>query len=156
VTLGLASLSYQAAVRALDVQERGVEELRGRSGALLAAASLPASFLGAQTIRQTGGVDILAAFALSSLGISVALCVYVLLPKRRLVFSVSAPEVFETLHDLRDDEEEVHRRLIYWLDRCWSENQKTVEDLSRCLLAAATALMLQFAFWTAALTTTMS
>jgi hypothetical protein len=155
VTPGLASLSYQAAIRALDVQERGVGELRGRSAALLAAASLPASFLGAQTIRQTGGVDMLAAFALSSLGISVALCVYVLLPKRRLVFSVSAPEVFETLHDLRDDEEEVHRRLIYWLDRCWSENQQTVEDLSRCLLAAATALM-QFAFWTAALTTTMS
>jgi hypothetical protein len=122
----------------------------------LAAASLLTSFLGAQTIQRAGGVDVLAAFALLSLGISFLLCVYVLLPKQGLVFSLSAPDVFETLHDLRKDEEEVQRRLIYWLEGYWSENQETIEDLGRCLLAAAAALALQFAFWAAALATTMS
>jgi hypothetical protein len=32
----LAELSYNAAVRALDLQERGVEQLRARTGTLLA------------------------------------------------------------------------------------------------------------------------
>ena len=49
----LAQLSYNAALRALDGQERGLEELRARTGTLLAAASLVASFLGAQTIQRT-------------------------------------------------------------------------------------------------------
>ena len=39
-------LAYEAAQRALDKQERLLEELRSRTGLLLAAASLAASFLG--------------------------------------------------------------------------------------------------------------
>ena len=39
-------LAYEAAQRALDKQERLIDELRSRTGLLLAAASLAASFLG--------------------------------------------------------------------------------------------------------------
>jgi hypothetical protein len=52
----LAELSYEAAVRALDLQERAIEQLRARTGTLLAASSLTASFLGAQAI-QHGKLD---------------------------------------------------------------------------------------------------
>ena len=45
----LSELSYDAAVRALDLQERAVEQLRARTGTLLAASSLTASFLGVQS-----------------------------------------------------------------------------------------------------------
>lgn len=51
----LATLSYQAAVRALDLQERAVDQLRSRTGTLLAATSLTASFLGGQTIAASMG-----------------------------------------------------------------------------------------------------
>jgi hypothetical protein len=39
----LAQLSYDAALRALDLQERAVEQLRARTGILLAASSLTTS-----------------------------------------------------------------------------------------------------------------
>ena len=43
-TDALSELAYAAALRALDVQERGVEQLRARAGMLLAASSITASF----------------------------------------------------------------------------------------------------------------
>lgn len=52
----LAELSCEAAVRALDVQERAIEQLRQRTGTLLAASSLTASFLGAQAIQRAHGM----------------------------------------------------------------------------------------------------
>lgn len=57
----LAELSYDAAVRALDVQERGVEQLRARTGLLLAASSLTASFLevGEDAVHRRHGVSTL-------------------------------------------------------------------------------------------------
>ena len=45
-------LAYEAAQRALDKQERLLEELRGRTGLLLAAASLAASFLGREAFDE--------------------------------------------------------------------------------------------------------
>jgi hypothetical protein len=80
----LGELSYEAAVRALDVQERGVEQLRARTGVLLAASSLTASFLGAQAIQHANGLDPLGALALISLAGSIAASIYVLLPKSGL------------------------------------------------------------------------
>jgi hypothetical protein len=64
----LSEIAYQTALRALDVQERGVEQLRARAGTLLAASSVTASFLGAQTIQRTGELGTLGALALASRG----------------------------------------------------------------------------------------
>jgi hypothetical protein len=41
------------------------------------------------------------------------LCIYVLLPKRGFVFSLNATTMYETLFEIGEDEEEVHRRMIY-------------------------------------------
>jgi hypothetical protein len=40
----------------------------------------------------------------------------VLLPKREFVFSVNAITQFEALFEIGDDDDEVKRRLIYWLE----------------------------------------
>jgi hypothetical protein len=151
----LAELSYDAAVRALDLQERGVEQLRARTGTLLAASSLTASFLGAQTIQHTGGLQALGSLALISLAASIVLCIYVLLPKRELVFSVNAARMYETLFEI-GEEEEVRRRLIYWLEEYWKANQVKSEDLGRYFFGAAVSLTLQLVFWSWALAGTIS
>jgi hypothetical protein len=152
----LVELSYDAAVRALDLQERSVEQLRARTGTLLAASSLTASFLGAQTIQHADGLGTLGALALISLASSIGLCVYVLLPKNGFVFSLSAPKMYESLFDYRDDDEEVRRRLIYWLEDFWKDNQDKIDNLGRYYLGAAIALMLQLVFWSWALAGTIS
>jgi hypothetical protein len=151
----LAELSYDAAVRALDLQERGVEQMRARTGTLLAASSLTASFLGAQTIQHTGGLQTLGSLALISLAASIVLCIYVLLPKRGFVFSVNAARMYETLFEI-GEEEGVRRRLIYWLEEYRQSNEAEIEDLGRYFFGAAVALTLQLVFWSLALAATIS
>lgn len=143
----LGELSYDAAVRASDVQERGVEHLRTRAGTLLAASSLTASFLGAQAIQHGRGLGELGVLALVALVFSIVLCTYVLLPKRGFIFSVNALKMYESLFDVADDAEEVRRRMIYWLEEYWRSNQTRIAELDRYYLGAAVALMLQLVFW---------
>jgi hypothetical protein len=117
---------------------------------------LTASFLGAQTIQRTGGLVTLGALALISLASSIVLCVYVLLPKRGLVFSVNAQTMYETLYEVGADEEQVRRRLIYWLEEYWETNQTGINDLDRYYFGAAVALTLQLVFWSWALAANIS
>jgi hypothetical protein len=147
----LSEIAYQTALRALDVQERGVEQLRARAGTLLAASSVTASFLGAQTIQRTGELGTLGALALASLAVSILACVYVLLPKAGFVFSLNAATLYEALFPLADDDQEMRRRMVYWLEGFWQANQDKIEPLGQYFFAAAIGLVLQFAFWSWAL-----
>jgi len=151
----LPELSYQAAIRSLDLQERGVEQLRARTGTLLAASSLTASFLGAQAI-QRNGIGPLGALALIALASSIALCIYVLLPKSDLVFDIEPSRMYESLLDAATDESELRRQLVYWLTSFWRANQVTIDSLGRYYVAAAVALLLQLAFWSSALAASIS
>jgi hypothetical protein len=150
----LSERSYETAVRALDLQERSVDQLRSRAGTVLVAASVTASFLGAQTIQHANGLDALGVLALIALASSICLSVYVLLPKEGFVFSVSAVRLFEELYGL--DAEEVDRRLAYWLEGYWQENNEKLEVLGQYFFAASLALILQFVFWSWAFAATMS
>jgi hypothetical protein len=152
----LVELSYEAAIRALDLQERGVEQLRARTGTLLAASSLPASFLGAQTIQHSDGLDALSTLALIALACSILLCTYVLLPKSGFVFSLSGPTMYESLFEAGDDDQEARRQLVYWLEEFWQANQAKIDSLGQYCFVAAMALMLQLAFWSWALADTIS
>ncbi|MGD0454344.1 MAG: hypothetical protein ABSB69_12165 [Solirubrobacteraceae bacterium] len=151
----LTELSYQAAIRSLDLQERGVEQLRARTGTLLAASSLTASFLGAQAI-QRDGIGPLSALALVALASSIVLCIYVLLPKRDFVFDIEPSRMYESLLDVASDESELRRRLVYWLDSFWQANQDMINALGRYYVGAAVALLLQLAFWSWALAASIS
>lgn len=151
----LERLAYESALRALDAQERALTELRARTGTLLAAAALVASFLGAQTIQHSNRLATLEALALVALAVSIAACTYVLLPKREFVFSLDGTRLFEELYEHRDDVPELHRRLTYWLESYWRDNQDKIEDLSSWFFAAAVGLVAQLVFWTWALADTI-
>jgi hypothetical protein len=70
----LESFAYDLSLRGLAQQERVVEELRARSGTVVAAASLVASFVGGRALDQSGldGLNIAAGLAfLLTLGTTV-------------------------------------------------------------------------------------
>lgn len=120
------------------------------------SASITASFLGGQTISHTHHLGVLEILALVALAIAIGLCVYVLLPKEGFTFSVSAVGVYETLFPLGNDEPEMKRQLIYWLEDYWQANQRKIDRLSRFYLWAALALVAQLVLWSVALATNIS
>jgi hypothetical protein len=126
--------------------------LRARTGILLAASSVTTSFLGAETIQHAHGIGPLGALALAALCGSIGLSLYVLIPKRGLTFGLGGRETYESLIEIADDEEEVHRRLAYWLTELWAENQAEIDGLDRLYIGAALALMLQLVLWSVTLT----
>jgi hypothetical protein len=92
----LEQTTYELALRALAQQEHALTEIRARTGTLLTASSLIASFLGAQAIARNG-LNLWIVLALVAFGVSVVLSVYVLLPKEGLIFALDAPETYEGL-----------------------------------------------------------
>ena len=133
-------LAYEAAQRALDKQERLIDELRSRTGLLLAAASLAASFLGREAFAGDPK-EVLAVIALVAFLAAVAASVYVLLPKSdKFVFALVGAGLYEGLYEVRHNLAEVYRRLAYDLDRFWDNNDVELQKLFRAFRLAALAL----------------
>jgi len=133
-------LAYEAALRALDKQERLIDELRNRTGLLLAAASLAASFLGREAFAGDPKRG-LAILALVAFLLAVGASVYVLLPKTgKFVFARVGAGLYEGLYELKDDIGEVYRRLTYDLDRFWDDNDVELQKLFRAFRLAAVGL----------------
>jgi hypothetical protein len=133
-------LAYEAALRALDKQERLIDELRSRTGLLLAAASLAASFLGREAFagHPKRGLAILALVAFL---LAVGASMYVLLPKTgKFIFAMVGAGLYEGLYELRDNLGEVYRRLAYDLDRFWDDNDVEFQKLFRAFRLAALGL----------------
>lgn len=133
-------LAYEAALRALDKQERLIDELRSRTGLLLAAASLAASFLGREAFAGHPRRG-LAVLALAAFLLAVGASVQVLLPKaEKFLFAMVGAGLYEGLYEFKDDLGEVYRRLAYDLDRFWDANDIELQRLFRSFRVAAGAL----------------
>ncbi|HYM55001.1 MAG TPA: hypothetical protein VES97_06540 [Solirubrobacteraceae bacterium] len=145
----LAQLTYEQAQKALEQQERQVDELRQRTGTLLAAAALTASFFGAAALGHDG----LAApvvFAGIALAATVLSGLYVLYP-HELEFSVDARRLYDDLAPDQNDPDRLLLRLAFGLRDTRERNGGAVDWLARCLALAAVALIVQIACWTWAL-----
>lgn len=134
----LAEVSYQASLRALEKQEQVLDEIRSRTGILLAASALAASFLGRPALDEAQPLLLVIAFV--AFAVSIGASIYVLVPRAQFTFSLVGSAVFEGLYDLRADIDEVHRRLTYDLDRFWESNDVEIQALVRWFKAAAIAL----------------
>ena len=135
-------LAYEAALRSLDKQESYVEELRGRTGVLLAASSLAAPLLGKQAFQDpsSGGLVVV---ALTAFVLSISLDVFILLPKQGLIFAQKGWGLYEEGLLVRGDMSEVYRRLIYQLDSFWKSNDAKIEWLIQAFAIAAAALVVE-------------
>ena len=92
----LEDLAYALSLRALEQQERVLEELRARTGVLLAATALVASFLGGRALSSAASPwftlpGVAAATA------SILLAVYLLAPKSKLNLPSMARRCTSTL-----------------------------------------------------------
>jgi hypothetical protein len=152
VAAELPALAYQLALRSLDHQESGLDELRARTNTLLAAAAVRASLLGAPAI-QRGGVSIWLLLALLAFGACVGLCLFVLIPTE-LTFAINGPEVYEALFEHANEPNEVHRQLACWLQSFHTANLAPIRRRRARFRDAALALGAQIVLLAVALTVT--
>jgi ABC-type transport system involved in cytochrome bd biosynthesis fused ATPase/permease subunit len=145
----LAQLTYEQAQKALEQQERQVNELRQRIGTLLGAAALTASFFGVAAVGRDG-VSLPVVMAGVALAVTVLSGLYVLYP-HELQFASDARRLYDHLAPDREDPERLHLRLAFGLRDTREQNGKRVDQLLRCLAIAAVALVIQIACWAWAL-----
>lgn len=150
----LAELAYQASVRSLDKQEQSLNELRARTGILLAASSLAVSFLGQGALAN--GEPAVKVLAVGAFLTSMAAGLYVLIPRRQLSFDLGGRAVYERLFPYRENRGELYRRLAYDLDRFWEANDVRVLPLVRAFRVAAGALAVEIVLLVALSSGTLS
>jgi hypothetical protein len=137
----LERLAFDLSVRALERQERVVEELRARTGTLLAAGALVASLLG---IRASG---ILALAGGAAAVTTICVSLSILLPNRRLEFTSSGTAFLEHLTRLAAGVGEAHRTLAYWNASAWEANQRVVSRLTARFEVACLSLVVAIVSW---------
>jgi hypothetical protein len=148
-----ARLAYEASLRALDQQRRSLEEIRARTGVLLAAAALSASFLGARALDRHVEA-LVTALALAALMLTLLAGIRVLALHEQLAFSLSGSTLHASLLFCRDRADQ-HRQLADWLDAISARNKPSLERIETRLQITATALATQIVLWTVAITTSV-
>jgi hypothetical protein len=78
---------YEEAVRGWSLQSSVLDELRSRTGVLLAAASVAVALLGSSDISKHEGFTTLGWFAIGTFGVTLGLCLYVLVPTGGWIFT---------------------------------------------------------------------
>lgn len=84
--------------------------------------------------------------ALLAFVLSVAMCIYVLLPKNGLVFAFSGPSTYEALREVNEDEQEISRRLALWVEANREANQPTVDHLTKVFEIAGLVMLVKIAW----------
>jgi hypothetical protein len=142
----LEELAYDLALRTLAQQERVLEELRARTGVLLTATAVVASFLGGRALGTTDAIWLTLAGAFAAIT-SIVLCVYVLLPKSELNFALHGAAVYEHFRAQDAPLQEAQRTLAYWIKSAWDDNQATIDRLIVFFRGACALLVLSVLLW---------
>jgi hypothetical protein len=136
----LEQTMHETAVRALAQQEAALEALRARTGTLLTASSLVASFLGGQGIARHG-LSAWIMLALASFAGVVVRSVYVLLPQRGLNFSLDVGAVSSVLTSRTDDQNAIFQALGLWLADLRARNEPVIDRIARAAQQVGLALI---------------
>jgi hypothetical protein len=140
----LETIAYEAALRSLDKQERVLEEVRSRAAVFLGLSSLTTTFLGRAAFDQATPGKLLVV-GLLAFALSMAATVYVLLPKRTLVFSVNAVVLYETFAWPPKGSDIVYRSLLYELDRLRRLNDMALSRMFAAFRVASFLLVVEVA-----------
>jgi hypothetical protein len=146
VVRDISELAFELSRRSLTQQEGALNELRARTGTVLAASALVASFLGGRAVAAPGhgwltGVG----FALFAL--SVASSAWVLWPKSGLVFALRGSVLFREEADDPEGLPETERRLATWIEEYIDENQLIIDRLFVSYRMATLSVLAQVGIW---------
>ncbi len=144
----LEQTTYSLARAALEEQERTLGELRQRTGMVLTAASIAASFFGAQALAHHA-LSLVVTLGLLAFIVCLFASVYVIAPKKGLRFAIDARVAYESLFG--EDIAEALRTLTYWLEATRETNVEAVDQHADVFLWACGALIAEIVLLAAGL-----
>lgn len=141
-------LALAESIRAIELQSRSLDELRTRTGVLIAATSVVASFLGSEALKTTA-FGPLTGLALVSFGVGLVACLAVLWP-REWRFALGASILLEDWADepRSGDAQAMSAFIAKTLERNWLTNKTHIDKMLILFEVAVGALGMEFLFWT--------
>lgn len=142
-------LAYAESVRALEHQARVLDDLRSRTGILLAGASIVASFLGAEALKGSDGDALGGLGLLAFLGV-LALSFRILWPRREWRFALGAKVLLEDWADTTrpGSPMAMQRFLAETIERNWDSNERELNRMFVLFQFTAGALGAEVLLWT--------
>lgn len=149
------AIAYAESIRAVEFQARALDELRSRTGLLLAGSSVVTSFLGAEALRDSK-LDTLAGLGVAAFLGVVGLCLWILTPPRKkdARFVLSGKILIEDWADepRAGDGAAMQRFLAETIDRNHDHNEAKLGQMYAAFRGAAWLLGLAVLLWTIDLT----
>jgi hypothetical protein len=145
---GSYKLAFDEGGRALDAQERAVNELRSRAGVLVAAAAITTSFFGSRAL--TGGPLTVAGWiAIAAFALVAGIVLAVLWPWRDWAFSATPQNVIATYIETSDPVTLVviHRDMALHRSASWLSNARLLGRLYWALRAGLALVAAEVAAW---------
>jgi hypothetical protein len=146
-------LAYDESVRALQLQSSVLDELRSRTGILLAALALSASFLGARAL-DSEGLSALAWAAIACFSVSGLCCLGILWPSKGWSFTSDATVILDQWVHSPDEPslDDMYEKFARWNQEEWKRNERSyLVPMQWALRAAVLFLIAQVALWLIAL-----
>jgi hypothetical protein len=150
----LGSLSYETVVAALRGQDEELNRMRIHTGTLIAAGSLVASFLGAQTLSRSGSGP-WATLGIAAFVLSMLPCIYLLVPKTAFFFHFNGPVIYEQFNGSETTLDEIQATVAEWLQTYYDSNRSKMDSLNRYFAAASAALVAEIVFFAIGLQATI-
>jgi hypothetical protein len=138
----LADLAYELSLRTLSQQEKILDELRARTGILLAATAFVTSFLGARALQDTD-LKWLGLLGVAAAVISILICVYVQVESQLRDRRSRGLRIFLSRRR-RSARSAPNARVLEWRGEA---NQTIVDWLIRCFGIACGGLVMAVLLW---------
>ena len=140
-------LAYDESVRALQHQSSTLDDLRSRTGILLAALTLSATFLGGRALVGSAfSVFSWSGVALLCFLVAGGLCLAILWPSAGWSFIFDAKKILKAVEE-EDTLDEMHSQYAGENRKNWEKNDKKLECLYGRFRWAVAVLILQVFFW---------
>jgi hypothetical protein len=138
---------YEEAVRGWSLQSSVLDELRSRTGVLLAAASVAVALLGSSDISKHEGFTTLGWFAVGAFGLVLGLCLYVLFPTGGWTFTHDAKLALKGYVEAELSVDDTREGLAIKADEYRNENDKKLHCMFLAFQGASLALGASIVLW---------
>ena len=143
------ALVFRESLRALEQQAARRDDLRHRASGLVTAAAIATAFLGGQSLDGATSFATTTWLAVAAFALIIGLSLYVLTPRRRWGFVVSAGDLIADYVEREPETtvDDMHRELALHFEDHYQANRRGLDRLTFAVQASCLLLVFEMAAW---------